>query len=137
MAMNMNMKNPITRSMLLAIVALGLPACGPSVPANPTWQKDIYPLMVSRCIRCHNDPGSIDPLTAKLVPAWGNKVPLLGGTILVNFNYPTLPNPVPPTWMLMGASVTKGAPYIMPPPPAEKLDDWEIETIQNWVKSPH
>jgi hypothetical protein len=127
------MKNAIGGSILFAAMALGLGGCGPVVPDRPTWQHDIRPLMVARCIRCHNDPGGVDPLTANAVPAWGAKPPLV---LLYNFDFVTLPNPVPQqltALQALGPKSVRGSPHIMPPPPAEKLEDWEIQLLDNWA----
>lgn len=141
MNMKMNMMNPITRSVLLAVVALGLPACGPSVPANPTWVADIRPLLVARCIRCHNAQGGIDPLTAKLV-TWGAVAPIPAA---YNFDFPTITTPLNTQLnflKMFGPKSVRGEyppglpPKRMPPPPAENLQDWEIELLDNWANNP-
>jgi len=46
------------RYVLLAVLLLGAGAavagCGPDVPAHPTWDADVKPIIYARCIRCHN-----------------------------------------------------------------------------------
>ena len=114
-----------------ALSALGLPACGPAAPANPTWENDIRPFVVARCIRCHDDPPRMDPAIAdpKLVPA------------AYNFNYATAEQPLQAGLMvlqLLGAKSLRGedVPRRMPPPPAEAVEDWQIEMLENWARNP-
>ena len=109
-------------------VGVGLSGCGPAVPAKPTWEADVYPLLVARCIRCHDSPSRSDPASGRV------------GAI--NFNFPTLVAAASVTGILqsMGPKVVKGiladsiAKTRMPPPPAEALADWEIQIIDNWSK---
>jgi hypothetical protein len=127
---------------LAALAAVGVSACSPAAPATPTWVDDIHPLLKAKCIRCHNTPGGGDPLVP-LKPA----VAASGGAAATqSFDYPdvaSIPTSVLGTLALAGEVVDKGsaflktavgAPYFMPPFPAEPLADWEIQTLQNWVK---
>ncbi|MES1157688.1 MAG: hypothetical protein ABUL67_01185 [Haliangium ochraceum] len=118
--------------------AAGLSGCGPVVPVSPTWKDDIRPMMIARCIRCHDNPGRVDPVSMKqkgtiaIIPP-----PVLG----YNFNYVNFTDiPADNLAILVRApaAVTKpNTPLnFMPPPPAEKLEDWEIETLSNWAYSP-
>ena len=36
--------------------------------------------------------------------------------------------------MLLYINQVKGTPYPMPPPPATKLNDWEIDVLETWAK---
>lgn len=120
---------------LVPVLLAGLPACKPSVPSQPTWHDDIFPLMQARCIRCHDDPPRSDPTTPtpSLPPA------------AYSFNFPFLSDPPQPgaaTLRSLGPEAIRGQPPAagaapfrrMPPPPAEPLSDWEIELIDNWSK---
>ena len=128
------MKNAIGGSILFAALALGFGACGPVVPDQPTWQHDIRPLMVARCIRCHDGAGHVDPATSPTVRAF---LPVLA---IYNFNYEVLPATLPAGLAILHSKIastivrgpSSGIP-IMPPPPAEKLEDWEIQLLDNWV----
>ncbi|MBC8131764.1 MAG: hypothetical protein H7X95_02190, partial [Deltaproteobacteria bacterium] len=109
------MKNTVAKAILVVTAAAGIGACGgPVAPADPTWTRDIYPLMVARCIRCHDGPPRIDPKFNKPT-AW-------------NFNYETLSDPIQPFLSIlkdMGPRAVRGeipgAPNLpnkarMPPP---------------------
>ncbi|MEP6653529.1 MAG: hypothetical protein ABJA82_09240 [Myxococcales bacterium] len=122
------------RSLLLMGSAVFLVAgCGgPVAPANPTWEHDIHPLLVARCIRCHEGAGNLDPLTPPGPLSHAAPVGL-------NFDYPTLPVPVPPSISVLSVSGPmsvrgpNGLLPRMPPPPAEALEDWQIDMLANWA----
>jgi hypothetical protein len=128
----MTMKKHLLASLFLAASALAPAACGPVVPANPTWAEDIRPLMVARCIRCHDGTGHVDPATTMSTQV------LSAALVAYNFNYATLPDPLGglATLRTLGPKSVRGpiagGPR-MPPPPAEKLEDWEIQLLDNWA----
>lgn len=114
----------------LLLAGLGLGACGspPTAPRNPTWEADVYPILQGQCLHCHANSfleagGGYrfeffdgekcgDDLKASASSAWG-----LGGVIL---------KAVKPQ--------TGGARAFMPPVPASTLEDWQVETLERWVK---
>jgi hypothetical protein len=60
------------------------------------------------------------------------------------FNYPAS-QPIDPQNLPSGLIVLKGAgrrvrgeggATLMPPPPAEKLEDWQIEMLESWAINP-
>lgn len=121
--------------LLVAAALAGVSACKPSVPAQPTWHDDVFPLMQARCIRCHDDPPRSDPTTNPAVPP----------SVAFNFNFPELTNPPQSgaaTLQSLGPKAIRGQPLApgapparrMPPPPAEPLADWEMQIIDNWSK---
>lgn len=117
-------------------LALSSVACGPIVPVSPTWANDIRPLMVSRCIRCHDEPGRIDP------DSKATKNPFLGIAAIPNLNYQNFADIPSASLSLvkLSADAVKGKlpggiPR-MPPPPAEVLEDWQIDMLQAWCDYP-
>jgi len=119
----------MTTSRTLMLLAAGLGAaalsgCGANVPANPSWVADVHPIMVARCIRCHNADKPSDPESPPLNPA-------LQG----NFDYASLDDFKKSTdfGLFLVAAVQQVSSGAMPPPPAAKLADWQIETITNFV----
>lgn len=118
----------------LQIVGLGLSAtlsaCAAG-PESPTYDEDIRPLLVARCLRCHGEPGQVDPET--------EKTGLKGVGFLLDYKYfADIPN-------LAKAKLTGAAKYTrgpvgtiprMPPAPAAALEDWEIEMLETWGKNP-
>ncbi|HEY4183810.1 MAG TPA: hypothetical protein VGP07_02025 [Polyangia bacterium] len=120
------------RSLLmgLPLVALLGAGCGDEVPQNPTWAADVHPIMVAHCIRCHNKV--IGDLT------------YLNGTIGPSFEYATYDDVNAVTGLvayMQGSDLSPGITEDtekghMPPPPAAKLLDWQIETFRRWTKNP-
>jgi hypothetical protein len=115
----------------LPIAILGFCAviagCAESVPDKPTWDDDVRPLLVARCVRCHTDPGQVDPLSAK------TGLDKLDGPAKPSFDFvyfsdaPAASLPFLkslPMYIRGSASLSR-----MPPPPAAVLEDWEIETL--------
>lgn len=104
-------------SALSVLAALGMAACAPGVPANPTWEEDVKPILAANCVRCHRaEPQNGAPATFRL-----DVCENAGAT--------------------MGASAAAGAALarttndaaIMPPPPASPLSDRQNEVLQNWI----
>jgi hypothetical protein len=110
----------------LLAVALGAGACGSAVPQQPTWQADVRPLLVARCIRCHDGTARGEPGSGKLATG--------------NFNYDTVeqimaaPGASAILQTLVPMYVRMTGTNQMPPPPAAPLQDWEIEILDNWGK---
>ena len=103
-------------------VALGMSGCGPDIPANPTWDHDVWPIVRARCIHCHYamDPGL--PLESDAA----------------NFDYPdfAVASAAGVVEVLSNEGVIDVQTGRMPKPPAEPLADWQIETLSRWAKNP-
>jgi mono/diheme cytochrome c family protein len=124
-------------------LALALGACAPEdPPVNPSFAKDILPVMKAHCVRCHgaNDKLNADPLS---YPGSGpnkyNMPPVTG--YLDSFQDKA---GCVPTQTSFCAGAKTLAPSInvyvhftsdlrMPPKPADPLSDWEIKLITNWT----
>jgi hypothetical protein len=135
----------IHRNGLLSLCALALAAgavgCGSnSVPENPSWARDIQPLMEAHCIRCHGGGGKLngDPD----VPPGSLKVacaPIPDGgayTCAPNLgNFTTQAGLM--TYRILGAKQMQTyLNYPMPPPPSEPLDDFETTLLLKWAANP-
>jgi cytochrome c553 len=119
----------------LQIAGLGLSAmvsaCA-GAPEHPTWDDDVRPLMVARCIRCHSEPGQVDPLSAK------TGLSMLDQPAAPSFDYVYFSDLVASPAKSFVASLPEfirgKSPYTrMPPPPAAALEDWELQTLVNWT----
>jgi len=119
----------MTKTRMLMLLAGGLATgalsgCGADVPANPSWVADVHPIMVARCIRCHNANQTPDPLS------------LPGQAVIGDFDHDSLSDfggvemSLISSPVLMTNQIKTG---MMPPPPAAKLADWQIDTIVNWL----
>lgn len=104
-------------SALSLLAALGTVACAPSVPANPTWEEDVKPILAANCVRCHREEQQNGaPMTFRLdvCEDAGGKMgaaALAGGAL--------------------ARATNEAAP--MPPKPAAPLSDRQIEVLENWL----
>jgi cytochrome c553 len=118
----------------LQIAGLGLSAmvsaCA-AAPEHPTWDDDVRPLMVARCIRCHAGPA--DPASAKLDKR------VAGPGINLDYQYLSDVSEGVMTKLKLMADYARGKnPNLprMPPPPAAALEEWQIQMLENWIKDP-
>jgi hypothetical protein len=120
---------------VLASVSLLTAACGDPLPPDVlTWENDIFPIMKARCIRCHTGtPGRMDPALG------------MRGAAIPDFDHPTFTELFDDKAAFGFASILdkfvvgKGmapATTIMPPPPAEPLESWQVKWIQIWARAP-
>jgi len=116
------------RTLMLLAAGLGaatLIGCGADVPEHPTWQNDVFPIVVARCVRCHDSDKTADPLS------------LPGTAVLGNFDFPSFDQlqgldrsvfVTAPTYIR-----DRSLPLTMPPLPAAQLAQWQIDTITRFV----
>jgi len=105
----------------LAIGAVTLPAAGPdaasTVPAKPTFSKDVAPILQAKCQSCH-EPGSIAPMsliTFDEVRPWARSIRQRVST-----------RQMPPWHIDKGVGVQQFKDDI-------SLTDQQIDTIVNWI----
>ncbi len=99
------------------LLALGTVACAPEVPANPTWEDDVRPILAANCVRCHrSEPQNFAPNTFDL------SVCEDAGTVLGASAQAT---------RVIARAQGQGA-QPMPPEPGAQLSDRQIEVIENW-----
>ena len=75
------------RSLAIAVIALSAAALGagcnlePGAADKPTYEADVRPIFMSRCIRCHGDPVLGDPTTTPyLTPPAGERLDVFADT---------------------------------------------------------
>jgi hypothetical protein len=126
-------------SSVLMLVGLGA-GCSPEVPANPTFTKDVQPIFLAHCVRCHGADDMLHSMSingSNLTPAY---------CYLQRYEDEGACTGVTDCMFGAGSTVCKGmvVGYVtmpangatrMPPPPAEPLNDWEKEVITRWVNN--
>jgi hypothetical protein len=125
----------------LAFAAAG---CGENpVPERPTYEQHIKPLMQAHCIRCHGAGGTLNADPDIPPPAAKNdpRAAYVGSPH--NSDFTALHSANGRLGLLFftsenvgGAVLMKAALPFMPPPPADPLTDWELETLQTWLDNP-
>jgi hypothetical protein len=130
----------LTGLFVFAFVGLSL-GCSPPVPANPTYTKDVKPILDAHCVRCHGAGGTLNSMvvagrdhppmtcylqryedtgdcstTATCQRGAGYCGAGTGGSML------TLYTELPEDNRLH-----------MPPLPSESLNDWEMEVLKRWA----
>jgi hypothetical protein len=121
----------------------------PSAPSMPTYEADVRPILMARCVRCHQIPQMGDP-TSDLLPA-SNPLGKDNPTLLQQ--PPTAPaqfdtyadTNCPPAdggTCIFGALsfapsikiyISDNPPLPMPPPPAPALTSYQRDTINRWA----
>jgi hypothetical protein len=130
----------MTKATLASLFALALSvsvmACSPEVPANPTYTKDVQPILAAHCVRCHGETLVPDPNLPTEMP------------LLCHLNRfgDDCSNPAAcsfgagsPTCTALSGSYIIAADSTgkrMPPPPSDPLNDWEIDVLTRWYKAP-
>jgi hypothetical protein len=136
------MNKPSLLSLLaFTLFAGGLVGCGEnSVPENPSWARDIHPLMEAHCIRCHGGGGMLngDPDVPPTNPKDLCMLPTDGGAYTCaprTGNFTTQAGLMPYTGQ-GGKNMITYLDYPMPPPPSEPLSDFEYNLLVNWAINP-
>ena len=131
------------RSGLLAFAATlavsALSACSPEVPAAPTFSKDVGPILMAHCVRCH---GANDMLNMFPVPVYG-AVQAPVKCYLQRYDDEGDCTTAGSTTCKAGAAscagliiaytnAPVGSTLHMPPPPSDPLNDWERDVLARW-----
>ena len=137
-----------TLSTLSMLVGLG--ACTAAPPAMPTFAKDVGPIFMAHCSRCHSSSGLVgDPAMFPLggrPKGYNTATPSYchldryddAGTDCVTTQTPPGCSMGAHTCVMFfkPTLLTYIKNDIMPPPPAPKLDDWELEVVESWLNNP-
>jgi hypothetical protein len=134
---------------MVAVFAFGLSTAAltsgcsiePSAPGQPTYEADVRPILMARCIRCHGSPPLADPTStsaAYKVPP----VPTRRFDVFADTSCGT-PDGGGSACVILGAQSSAAAIklYInfdpkttgMPPAPAPPLTSYQKDTIMNWA----
>jgi hypothetical protein len=133
-------KHRLLSLLAFALLTGGLVGCGENdIPENPSWARDIQPLMEAHCIRCHGGGGMMngDPdVPPNKIPNCGS--PVDGGAYTCK---PLLGNFTTEAGLMTYAKIgvvqmKKYLAYPMPPPPSEPLTDYEYNLLLAWIANP-
>jgi hypothetical protein len=120
---------------LAGAAVVGGVGCGANdIPINPTYSREIKPLMEAHCIRCHGAGGTLnlDPDSAKVNSV---QAPTSG-------DFTALADDAAGKHGLIWYTVAPGSALWtaffpqMPPAPAPGLTDREYQILTTWIASP-
>src|SRR4051812_49426816 len=133
------------KNSLIVAALLLLPACSPEVPATPTYAKDVQPILMAHCVRCH---GANDMLNA-LPEAPNPNIPQPQLCYLQRFadegDCATAGSTTckrgagnPQCYGMITTRITAPADNVirMPPAPSDPLNDWENDVLNRWAANP-
>jgi hypothetical protein len=136
-------KNSLLPLLAFALIAGGLVGCGEnSVPENPSWSRDIQPLMEAHCVRCHGGGGMLngDPDVPPMFKMGYCPAATDGGSYTCApslGNFTTEAGLMTYTTKIMGVPILKSyLDYPMPPPPSERLTSFEYDLLMDWAANP-
>ena len=125
-----------------AVPVFSLAGCSPEVPANPTYSRDVKPILMARCVRCHDETFRGDPA--------GSPNPGPPATCHLNRYENTGDCTATSLTCSIGASGCANTPGLgsylagkidpsvddslrMPPLPADRLSDYEWGVLNRWM----
>jgi hypothetical protein len=130
-------------TLLLALAAL---ACSPEVPANPTYTNDVGPILMAHCVRCHGannmlntNPDVKGPLLQPRqcwLQRYGDEGDCTDrNNLAVCFSGAgycgTMVNGGD-SLIVQRITLPAGVTTAMPPLPADRLNDWEMQVLRRW-----
>jgi len=125
---------------LVAALALPLAACNPDVPATPTYDHDVQPILTAHCVRCHGAGG-----TPNAIPGVPTALPVPQLCYLQSYDNIPAGCAVGAMGCQAGAIYCAGmfstyingsddAPLRMPPKPSDPLSQYEKDVLTAWGK---
>ncbi len=130
-----NLLPAVPVALTLAGVAFGCGADMPEVPANPTYTKDVAPILNAHCVRCHGADNMLHQMPIK-------GTPMTPATCYLQ-RYEDDCSVTPCKVGVGNAScaqlinlyinAARDTLQAMPPLPSEALNDWEKEVIARWT----
>ena len=124
-----------------ALAFVALPACVPSAPDAPTYKTDVQPIFMARCVRCHGagdmlqgDPVATNTTTPTPTICYLQRFDDGGDCSVAS----TCKHGAHYCATLYGTyiSADDSSKQRMPPLPADRLNDWEMDVLNRWAKNP-
>ena len=147
--------------LLGAALATGCNASGASAPSQPAFDTDVLPIFQAHCTRCHGAGGTLNVAHEPTGPDAGVLASINQNLTLNTFQTQRVYLDIFPDTEGDCSSTDAGSlpvsckhgahyfvrsfdnsigptakpPLLMPPAPAPRLDDWEYQVVENWIKT--
>lgn len=122
------------------LTLIAIAACAPAVPANPSFQQDVAPILAANCVRCHGYPTIGGSPPSFRLDAFADTV-VKSGSVATDTACGPSSDPAART-VLCGAvtqaelSAQRIRDDDSPMPPRFPLDEFQIETLEAWALDP-
>ncbi len=138
--MSMRAHGLLLVTMLAGAALVGAAGCLNAVPDRPSYERDIKPLMEAHCIRCHGAGGTFNKDPDIPLPLAKVSGPPLNGDFTslqdVNGHTGLLHYTAPMGGVAALHIYVDGIFGPMPPPPADRLTNWETDLLFTWANNP-
>ena len=140
-------------AMAAGVLVAAAAGCAPSVPAAPSYAADVHPIFLAHCVRCHGAGGSLNEVLDPKDGPDAGPLPGAGGRPALAYlgqfaDSGDCADPSSPachrgaSWV--ATQTTELHLYLhppagfppMPPPPAPRLDAWELKVVDAWLANP-
>ena len=130
----------------MVVLAAAAGACTPAVPGTPSYERDVRPIFMANCVRCHGAGGTVQneangTQTGKIecflnvyddptdCPDGGTAAPCQPGA------HTCATSPSLKVFFPHFLHPASGGPR-MPPAPSEPLNSWELDVVDRWLANP-
>ncbi len=135
------MTTPRFKTLAVLVVAFGAVALGAgcnlehNAADKPTYEADVRPILMARCVRCHGEPPLGDPESlGGAAPIAPIRFDVYGDTNCGGTDAGACVHGAAFAAMMMGMRVTLSQDMSgMPPLPAPALTSYQRDTIVNWA----
>lgn len=121
----------------------------PAEPASPTFTKDVHPIFMAHCVRCHGAQNQltneVDGSLSGTIECYLDQMADRGDCTLVDGGVPPLSQCMPGA-KFCATSILGSSPLLeiylfrftqetggMPPLPSPPLNEWEKTVVRRWI----
>jgi mono/diheme cytochrome c family protein len=109
----------------------------PAAPDLPTYDADVRPIFMSRCVRCHGDPPMADPTDTnpayQVAPTTRFRIDVFADSADCATGGANCVLGAQSYAGIIASYLVDGSQTPMPPPPAPLLTKYQVETVRNWI----
>jgi hypothetical protein len=108
-------------------------SCGPPVPSRPTFEADVRPIFLARCVRCHGGAQAGSSAVSPYLDHYEDQDCALdaSGNRPADCQIGALS-----VAMIIPEVIHSSDPTVTMPPPPSSLDSWQLSVLDRWTKNP-